>query len=110
MTTAGSRHWRWQRISAILLIPLTLWFMFSVVHYTGSEFDELIGWISRPWVAGSLLLYLVTMFYHAWLGVQVVVEDYVHSPGLNRLSLLLVKGVLSLCALASCFAVLRIAL
>ncbi len=97
-------------MTAILLVPLTVWFLFSIVRYTDSGFEELVAWISRPWVAVSLLLYLVTMFWHAWLGVQVVIEDYIHSPGLNRVSLLLGKGILSLSALVSVFAVLRIAL
>ena len=110
MTSSGSRHWRWQRVTAMLLVPLTIWFMFSIVRYTDSGFDELVAWISRPWVAVLLLLYLVTMFYHAWLGVQVVIEDYIHSPGLNTISLLLGKGILLLSALVSCFAVLRTAL
>ncbi len=110
MTSRGSLHWKWQRITAMLLVPLTIWFMFSIVHYTDSEFDVLAAWIARPWVAVSLVLYLAAMFWHAWLGVQVVIEDYIHSPRLNSVSLLLSKGVLLLSALVSCFAVLGIAL
>lgn len=110
MTSSGSRHWKWQRVTAMLLVPLTVWFMFSIVRYADSGFDEAAAWISRPWVAVLLFLYLVTMFWHAWLGVQVVIEDYIHSPGLNAVSLLLGKGILSLSALVSIFAVLRIAL
>ncbi len=108
--TPGSGHWKWQRVTAMLLVPLTIWFLFSIVRYTASGFEETVAWISRPWVAVLLLLYLVTMFWHAWLGVQVVIEDYIHSPGLNGASLLLGKGILLLSALVSGFAVLRTAL
>ncbi len=109
-STQGSGHWKWQRVTAILLIPLTLWFMFSIIRYMDGGFDEAAAWISHPWVAVLLLLYLVTMFWHAWLGVQVVIEDYIHSPGLNAVSLLLGKGILSLSALVAVFAVSRMAL
>ncbi len=109
-STTGSGHWKWQRVTAVLLIPLTLWFMFSIVRYIDSGFEELVAWVSRPWVAVLLLLYLATMFWHAWLGVRVVIEDYIHSAWLNRASLLLGKGTLLLSALVSGFAVLRIAL
>ena len=97
-------------MTAMMLVPLTVWFMFSIVRHTDSGFDEVVDWISQPWVAVLLILYLVTMFYHAWLGVQVVMEDYIHSQGLKTISLLLGKGILSLSALVSIFAVLRTAL
>ena len=109
-TTQGSRHWWSQRVTAMMLVPLTVWFMFSIIRHTYSRFDEVVAWMSQPWVAVLLILYLATMFYHAWLGVQVVVEDYIHSQGLKTISLLLGKGILSLSALVSIFAVLRTAM
>jgi len=110
-STQGSQHWWYQRVTAMMLIPLTIWFMFSIVHHTASSgFDEVVAWISHPWVAVFLVLYLATLFYHAQLGVQVVMEDYIHNQGLKTVSLLLGKGILLLSALVSIFAVLRIAL
>ena len=109
-TTQGSRHWWSQRVTAMMLVPLTVWFMFSIIRHTASRFDEVVAWMSQSWVAVLLILYLATMFYHAWLGVQVVVDDYIHSQGLKTISLLLGKGILSLSALVSIFAVLRTAM
>lgn len=106
----GSHHWWWQRLTALSLVPLTLWFLFSVIGQLGSDFAAVRSWISQPHVAVLLLLYLVSMFYHGMLGMQVILEDYIHTEGLRLVIILFTKAVLLVAATASIFAVLSVAL
>lgn len=106
----GSHHWWLQRASALALIPLTLWFVFAVLNHIGDSHAEVVAWVSHPGVALMLILYFGFMFFHAQLGVQVVIEDYVHTEGLKLGLLLAVKAVALVAGLGSIFAVLRLAL
>ena len=105
----GLQHWWAQRVSAIALVPLTLWFVYSVVHLTGADQTRVHGWLSRPATAILMSLFIVTTFYHLALGVQVVIEDYIHREGVKLTTLLLVKGLIGLTAAAALFTVLRVA-
>jgi len=85
----GTHHFIWQRITAIALIPLSLWFVWSILHLaTGVNRVEVIGWLASGLHATALIALLIAMFYHAKLGLQVVIEDYVHCPALKFASLL----------------------
>ncbi|MBX2837760.1 MAG: succinate dehydrogenase, hydrophobic membrane anchor protein [Gammaproteobacteria bacterium] len=106
----GSHHWWVQRLSAIALIPLSLWFVFSIVNKIDADHATVLAWVSSPGIAVMLLLYLMFMFFHAQLGLQVVIEDYVHNESAKMIAILLVKAISVLAAVASLFAVLRIAL
>ncbi len=75
----GTHHWILQRITAIALLPLSLYFLWQLPHIVNPDHGDLIEWIEDPVVAIGLLLFIVTAFYHATLGVQVIIEDYVHS-------------------------------
>jgi succinate dehydrogenase / fumarate reductase, membrane anchor subunit len=75
----GVEHWWMQRVSAAALIPLTLWFVVSLIALTGSDYNAFIAWLKAPFVAILMVLVLVALFHHMALGLQVVVEDYVHS-------------------------------
>ncbi len=105
----GLQHWWAQRVSAIALVPLTLWFVYSAVHLTGADQARVHGWLSRPASAILMSLFIVTTFYHLALGVQVVIEDYIHREGVKVTTLLLVKGLIVLTAAAALFTVLRVA-
>jgi succinate dehydrogenase / fumarate reductase membrane anchor subunit len=105
----GLRHWWAQRVSAVALVPLTLWFVYSVVHLTGADQARVHAWLSRPATAILMSLFIVATFYHLALGVQVVIEDYVHREGVKLTTMLLVKGLIVLTAAAALFAVLRVA-
>ena len=106
----GVGHWKIQRISAIGMIPLVLWFIPSLCnHYFEWYSSEAIVWIQNPFNATGLILLIGTLFFHASLGLQVVIEDYVHSEGLKIISITFIKllsillGVLSiLCVLKIC--------
>ena len=106
----GSHHWWLQRVSAIALVPLSLWFVFSVINHIGDDYSAVTAWISQPSVALVLILYFGFMFFHAQLGIQVVIEDYVHSEPLKIISLLLVKAIAIVAGLAAILAVLRVML
>lgn len=98
----GVHHWRLQRVSALALIPLSLWFVCSVLgKLVHAGRSDIIDWLSSPFVALTLLALLLTAIYHARLGVQVIVEDYVHKDSF-KLPLLLINtfASVSLAAIA----------
>lgn len=102
----GTGHWWAQRLSALALIPLTLWFCVAVVSLSGADHAAVAAWAGSPVVAGLLILLIAATFYHAYLGVQVVIEDYVHHEGLKIAGLLLVKGASVVLALTGILSVL----
>ena len=75
----GVEHWWMQRVSAVALVPLTLWFVASIIVHTGSDYATFIAWLRTPLASIFMILLLVALFYHTALGLQVVIEDYVHS-------------------------------
>ena len=99
-----------ERISAVALLPLTLWFVFSVARLPLASFQTVKHWVQSPSVAVTLVLFLAVLFYHSSLGVKVVVEDYVAGEGRKLVTLLLVKFAHAVMAVAAIFAVLKIAL
>ncbi len=105
----GVGHWWMQRMTAIALIPLSLWFVFSVARFPLLDYATMIAWIKSPLVAVALVLYFAAMFYHAALGVQVVIEDYVGNEGVKLVSIVLSKFALFAFGAAAVFAVLKIA-
>jgi succinate dehydrogenase / fumarate reductase membrane anchor subunit len=80
---SGVHHWYVQRASAVLLILLTAWFVFAVFRLSGADHAAAAAFISHPVNAALLGLLIVTMLYHGMLGLQVVIEDYVHNPALE---------------------------
>ncbi len=105
----GVAHWWAQRLTAIALVPLMLWLVGSIVELAGADIVAVESWIADPIVAVLLVLLLGTAFHHAQLGLQVVIEDYVHSEGVKLFSIVLVKFLAVLLAASAIFAVLRIA-
>ena len=104
----GTAHWWAQRVTAVVLVPLSLWFVVSVLSLIGAEHAAAKAWIGAPVNAVLLVVLIGAVFHHAQLGLQVVLEDYVHSEGLKIASILVMKGASLLLALAGIFAVLRI--
>lgn len=107
----GVHHFWVQRVSAIALIPLSLWFVYSVACLASgpADYEAVRWWVSAPSVAVTLVLFLATAVYHSLLGVQVVIEDY--SGGAMRITLLLLsKFAHAIIAAAGIFAVLKVAL
>lgn len=105
----GVKHWWAQRVSAMALVPLSLWFIYSIVRLTGADQERVHDWLSRPATAILMSLFIVATFYHLSLGAQVVIEDYVHREGVKLGALLLIKGLIVLTAAAALFTVLHVA-
>jgi succinate dehydrogenase / fumarate reductase membrane anchor subunit len=74
----GVDHWWSQRFSAILLIPLVLWLVWALSVLAGADYATAVEWMSAPWNAAMAILFVVGTFYHGRLGLQVVIEDYIH--------------------------------
>ena len=106
----GSMHWWWQRLTAVALVPLSIWFMFSISSFTGKCSVGINEWIASPIVSTLLIAFVVSLFYHAQLGIQVVLEDYVHHEAVKILSLLATKFLSAILVILSTISILRIAL
>jgi succinate dehydrogenase / fumarate reductase membrane anchor subunit len=97
-------------LTALALVPLTLWFIFSVVHLAGAPHQAVIDWLSTPVTMGLMLALIVATFHHLQLGVQVVIEDYVHDERVKIGAVLAVKALCALLALICIVSVLKIGL
>jgi succinate dehydrogenase / fumarate reductase, membrane anchor subunit len=105
----GTAHWWAQRVSAVALIPLTLWFMFSLLALPALDYATVRAWLSFP-LSGFLAVLLVAVLtYHSYLGTIEIVEDYVPSAGMKIFTLLLLRFLYVLVGGASIFAILRVA-
>ena len=107
---SGVHHWWTQRLTAIALVPLTLWFVASLIQLTGADYQTATTWLASPTQSVLMLLMIAATFHHMQLGLQVVVEDYVHSESSKIVVLILTKLASVLLAAAAAFAVLKIAL
>jgi succinate dehydrogenase / fumarate reductase membrane anchor subunit len=105
----GVEHWWSQRLTAIALVPLSLWFVASVISLAGADYVTFTDWVASPLVSVLLILTVVATFWHAMLGAQVVIEDYVHAEGAKIALLVLLRFACFALGLAAVFAVLRIA-
>jgi len=104
----GVEQWWRERVSALALVPLTVWFAASLIAHTGSDYARFIVWLRMPITSFLMVLLLVGLFYHTALGLQVVIEDYVHS-GLKTFALLGMRFGCCGLAVAGILATLRIA-
>jgi len=105
----GVEHWWLQRITAVALVPLSLWFVIAIIRLVSADSDGVRDWVGNPLPAIMLVLLLIATFYHAALGLQVVIEDYIHAE-LTKLALVVIVrlGCFAL-AVAGMFAVLSMA-
>ena len=107
---SGTGHFWRQRITAVALVPLTLWFVWAVVLYTGAPYPEVIAFLSNPISAVAMLLFVIAGLVHMTLGLQVVIEDYIHRES-SKIALLLLTYFAAFAVGAACVvAVLRIAI
>lgn len=104
----GIHHWWAQRLTAVALIPLSLWFIYSLSVVTGAEYGNAIDWLSQPINAVLMLIFLFSLYYHASLGLQVVIEDYIDSEWQKITCLILVKFLVWLAGLSAAISVLKI--
>ncbi len=107
---AGAAHWWAQRLTAAALVPPTLWFIYAVIKLQGADQAAVIGWLSSPLPAVLMLALIGATFHHLQLGLQVVIEDYVHDHATKLVSVLAMKSACVLLALACVVAVLKLSL
>ena len=107
---AGAAHWWAQRLTSIALLPLTLWFLCAAVGMIGATRDDVVFWMAGPLQIVLMIALVIATFHHLQLGLQVVIEDYVDNHWLRIGSIMLVKGLSLLLALACIVSVLRLGL
>ncbi|AWK87592.1 succinate dehydrogenase, hydrophobic membrane anchor protein [Azospirillum thermophilum] len=90
----GTEHWWHQRLTAIALVPLTIWFVLGVISHLGADHAAFVAWMKSPFSSIMMILTVAVTFHHAQAGLQVVIEDYVH---VEWQKLALVVGVKFLC-------------
>jgi succinate dehydrogenase / fumarate reductase membrane anchor subunit len=107
---SGATHWWAQRLSAAALVPLTLWFIGAALRLVGATHDELLAWIAGPVPIVLMIALVLATFYHLSLGVQVVIDDYVHAEPARLICQLVVKAVIILLTLACLVSILKLGL
>ena len=105
----GSAHWWAERATSVALLPLSLYFVASVLILKGADHAAMAAYMAEPWNTVLFLLLIATMFYHVSMGLQVVIEDYVRDDAKRLLTLLVVKGGVWFLALAAAVSVLKLA-
>lgn len=105
----GTNHWWMQRLTALIMLPLALWFVYSVVNLVGASHAEVTAWMGSLGGATLLVILVPTLLLHSALGLQVFIEDYVHSEWLKLGSILLIRFAYLLMAVGVVIAVLRVA-
>jgi succinate dehydrogenase / fumarate reductase, membrane anchor subunit len=105
----GTAHWWAQRVTAVALVPLTIWFVASVVLLTNCTYERFTAWLGSLLPATLTILLIVATFHHAQLGLQVVIEDYVHHEGAKLAGIVLVKLAAFALGAAAVVSVLKIA-
>ncbi len=104
----GVSHWWAQRLTALALIPLAIWFVASIISVAGADYPVVASWLGSP-INGSLMIILVfATFYHAALGLQVVIEDYVHGEATKIFLIIAVKAAAVLLGLGTIVSLLRL--
>lgn len=104
----GTEHFWHQRLTAVVLVPLTLWLTTSLSMLNASDHNTILTWINSPPNTVLLLVFIISAFYHGQLGVRVVIEDYIHSEWQKISCLILVNILVVLAGLVSVLAVLKI--
>ena len=105
----GTSHWWAQRVTAVALVPLSAWFVFSVINLVGVDREGLKVWVNGPGSLVLMALFLIALFYHMQLGLQVVIEDYVHNERNKIISLILNKLLAVFLVVTSITALMKIA-
>jgi succinate dehydrogenase / fumarate reductase membrane anchor subunit len=100
----GLHHWKAQRITAVANVVLVLWFVFSAMALAGADYAEVRAWLASPVAASLMILLVISTFYHARLGLQVVIEDYVHHGAIKVAAIsvltLITAGLATACIVA----------
>lgn len=104
----GFQHWWLQKITSIFLLPLSIWFFYSLTQLNNLSPDNLMMWLHNPISALLMALFVFASIYHGSIGLQVVIEDYVHNKAVNLILQLLLKFLMFVMFIASLFALLKL--
>jgi len=107
---SGVAHWWAQRLTAIALVPLSLWFIVNVLHLLGAPHAAVADWLAGPWTIVLMIALVVATFHHMQLGLQVVIEDYIHTDATRLAAMIAVKGAAILLGMACVVSVLKLGL
>ena len=106
---SGTGHFWRQRVTAAALVPLGLWFTYAILGLAGTNEVAILSFLSRPWNALLMAAFAATLLYHMALGLQDIVDDYVHSAGMKIFSLLALRFFWIATTVTCIFALLRVA-
>jgi len=106
----GTHHFWVQRVSALALTPLVLWFGLSVASLPNASYDSVVQWLDSPFNVVMLVSFLIAGFYHGALGLQVIIEDYIAKEGVRIASIIAVQLISFFFAALGIFAALKISL
>jgi succinate dehydrogenase / fumarate reductase, membrane anchor subunit len=104
----GTSHWWMQRVTAVVLIPLSFWLFIFLDLSLKAPIQEIVAWLAMPLNTIAIVVWVVAVFYHSALGLQVVIEDYVAAEGIKIIAVWTVNLVFIFLALAALIAVFRI--
>jgi succinate dehydrogenase / fumarate reductase membrane anchor subunit len=104
------QHWWMQRVTAVALVPLTLWFLWSLTALPAHDYDTVRDWVAAGWTPVGLALLVICTAWHSALGLQVVIEDYVPGHGSKTVCLLLANFAHAIAGAAALIAILKVAL
>jgi succinate dehydrogenase / fumarate reductase membrane anchor subunit len=105
----GVHHWWMQRLTSVALVPLSIWFVVSLLSLPSFDHATVVAWMAQSWTALLLILLVLVAAWHSQLGVREVVEDYVHGAGARTVTLVSVTFAHTLIGAAGVFAVLKVA-
>ena len=106
----GAHHWWTERLTSLSTLLLFVWFAVSLLRLPDYDHATIVEWLSSPLAAVPMLLLILSTFWHIKLGLQVIVEDYVHDDGMKLFSIVLINFAVVLAAAFAFFSVLKIAL
>lgn len=105
----AAEHWWVQRLTAVALVPLGLWFAIELTLLPAFSYAAVFAWVHRPYSSVMLILFVLAVAYHSYLGVQVVIEDYVGGKGPKVLTIMVSAFAHAALTIATIFAILKIA-
>ncbi len=106
----GTQHFIALRLTSWLLVPLTLWFVITLAYLAHSDYAQVMTWFKQPINAILFISFLLTMIWHASLGLQVIIEDYFHSELLKMLALMVLRATIALFAISGLYFIVRVTL
>lgn len=95
MANKATKHFTHQRFTAMILVPLVVWFVISIIRMVGASHAEFVTWASEPLTSLLLVVFILSLFYHMRLGMDEVIEDYIHTPS-SRSKLLMLNKVFTI--------------